>query len=727
MEKYRDVERWLIVGTGAVARECFLPAFEYLNVLPNLTAIDLIIPRELRLAYPSVDFVEGDFERYLYTKPHKVQAAIVALPNRLHERAVLRLLQAGLHVLCEKPLALTEASCLRMRELAEKAQRRLSVNMIRRFFPSVRSVRQLVQDGEIGRINAIQIEHGGAFVWPAQSLSPFFPENGGVFADMGVHYIDLAESLVGQLQLRSYWDDSHGGVEAEAIADFESTSGTAVHIHLSRLKELGNTITLHGAEGRIVLPVDSLSSFNVYRPSCGEGIEVRPLQPFRSTSLPASFPACFVEQLKYFKSQIEAGDVSTDDCNGAVRVARIIEEAYQRRSSVTSTSNPGNLKPAPTLITGVTGFIGGHLAERLLKCGFSEITGVVRRPQTCAPIARYPLKLHIANLLDFDSVRKEVQGQRYVFHLAYGRDGADAEAVTLQGTKNVVNAAIEGECEAVIILSTVNVLGWPNGENTEDAPYRPAGGTYGKAKAAMERWCLKRARQSKNTKIILLLPSCVYGPNGKTFTELPAKLASQQIFAWISNGSGIANYVYVDNLIDAMLLVARSPQAHGQRFIVNDGWTTWRDFLRPIVAPWLSEIRNYEVGELARLNAETRRGAIKRALRTVIANADVRRELNISPLGSLARKLANLTGVLSPAAAEKFVSLSDQTASTISDTHPPAWIEDIYGFHETCFSSSKIRGMCGWTPLVDLHQGQCLSIEYLRSAGLYPDISDRIA
>src|SRR5262249_48588438 len=152
--------------------------------------------------------------------------------------------------------------------------------------------------------------------------------------------------------------------------------------------------------------------------------------------------------------------------------------AYRQRSSITlkCQSNPGNLKPAPTLITGVTGFIGGHLAERLLKCGFSEITGLVRRPQTCAHIARYPLKLHVADLLDFDSVRKGVQGQRYIFHLAVGRGGPDAEAVTLQGTKNVVNAAIEEECETIVVLSTINVLGWPNGETTEDAPYRPAGG-----------------------------------------------------------------------------------------------------------------------------------------------------------------------------------------------------------------------------------------------------------
>src|SRR5262249_42811067 len=136
------------------------------------------------------------------------------------------------------------------------------------------------------------------------------------------------------------------------------------------------------------------------------------------------------------------------------------------------------LDPAPSLVTGATGFIGANLVERLIKCG-SDVTCLVRRPQTCASIARFPTNLVTANLLDFKSVRKAVQGRRYVFHLAYGRDGPDARAITLHGTENVVNAAIAAQCEAVVILSTINVLGWPEGEVDESAPYRPAGGAYG--------------------------------------------------------------------------------------------------------------------------------------------------------------------------------------------------------------------------------------------------------
>jgi len=705
-----------MLGCGAVVRECFLPAFAYLKALPELTVIDQAVPREVREAYLGVDFLEGEFGSSLDSVDlQEVRTAVVALPNQFHEEAVVRLLTAGVHVLCEKPLALTEASCLRMKEAARQAGRRLSVNMVRRFIPSVRTMLRLVREGEIGRLEAVKIEHGGKFTWPAQSLSPFLAENGGVFSDMGIHYLDLAELLTGQLQLASYLDDSCGGVEAESVAEFTSISDVAVHIHLSRLRNLANKMVLRGTRGKIELSVDALSSFKVYRAGCEDGLEVRPLRAFRSSSLPASFQGCFVEQLQHFRAQIEADDISTDSVEGAARAARIIEQAYQQRAlrkPTTVRSTPFALKPASALITGVTGFIGGHLVKRLFEAGFTEMTGIVRHPQTCASAARFPVTLQIENLLDFASVRKAVQGRRYVFHLAYGRDGVDADAVTVQGTKNVVNAAIEAECETVLILSTVNVFGWPDGEINESAPYRPTGGAYGRTKAIMERWCLKRARKSTTTRIVILSPSCVYGPRGRTFTELPAELAREHAFAWISDGQGIANYVYIDNLIDAIFLATLSPRAHGQRFIINDGWTTWREFLVPIVRPWLSQIRAYEPGELARQHAQARHGAIKRAILAAVANDDIRRELKKTMFGAVSSKLMRSAGL---------ISSPPRVAHNKNPDAPPQWTEDLFGVHKTKFSSAKARSTLGWTPRVNLREGQRLTVEYLRERGLHPE------
>src|SRR5262249_14681633 len=150
--------------------------------------------------------------------------------------------------------------------------------------------------------------------------------------------------------------------------------------------------------------------------------------------------------------RIAKGDLSGEDSASAARSAHIIEQAYRLRPirQKSYRSDAAGIDQTPSLITGATGFIGAHLVERLVNCGF-DVTCLVRRPQTCGSIARFPIDLVAANLLDFGSVRKAVQGKRYVFHLAYGRDGPDARAITLQGTKNVVNAAIAAQCDAVVV------------------------------------------------------------------------------------------------------------------------------------------------------------------------------------------------------------------------------------------------------------------------------------
>src|SRR5205823_2530093 len=213
-------------------------------------------------------------------------------------------------------------------------------------------------------------------------------------------------------------------------------------------------------------------------------------------------------------------------------------------------------------------------------------------------------RLARVDLLDRDAVRRSVRGARYVFHLAYGRDGSDAARVTVRGTRNVVEAAAEAGAEAVVVLSTMYVFGHPDaaGEVGESWPYDPAGGEYGRSKARAERWCLRRAADSAKTRIVVLNPSCVYGPGGKTYTRLPVELARQGAFCWVEGGRGTANYCYVDNLVDAIMRAAASVPAHGRRMIVNDGTCSWRDFLRPLLGPWADRLPSYTRAELRQLS-----------------------------------------------------------------------------------------------------------------------------
>src|SRR5262249_25023218 len=158
-------------------------------------------------------------------------------------------------------------------------------------------------------------------------------------------------------------------------------------------------------------------------------------------------------------------------------------------------------------------------------------------------------------------------------------------------------------CETVVVLSTVYVFGRPSAHVDETWPYKPTGGVYGTSKAAMERWCLSRARTSPKTRIVILNPSCVYGPRGQTYTQLPVQLAHQGAFCWIEAGSGSANYTFVGNLVDAMLLAATSEQAHGQRYIVSDGHTTWRRFLGDLIGAQAERLPSYTCEQLHRLHA----------------------------------------------------------------------------------------------------------------------------
>src|SRR5262249_49342385 len=153
------------------------------------------------------------------------------------------------------------------------------------------------------------------------------------------------------------------------------------------------------------------------------------------------------------------------------------------------------------------------------------VVAAARSPLTCARIARFPVRLEVVDLLDAGAVRQSMRGVKRVFHLAYGRDGAGRREVTVEGTKNVVNAAIEEGCESVVVVRTAYVFGRPAGIVDETKPYQPDGGEYGASKAEMERWCLARARSSGLTRLVVLNPSCVYGPWGGAYSELPASLA----------------------------------------------------------------------------------------------------------------------------------------------------------------------------------------------------------
>ncbi len=710
----------VVLGAGAVVRECFLPALDALGVLAHTTAVDAH-PSVTALAekYPSAKFVCADFRQQLAElAPGAEGIAIVALPNRFHEEAVSQALEQGWHVLCEKPLTLRAASCCRLAELAASRRRALAVNMVRRLYPSVTMARFALERGLIGKVQSLDIQHGSAYAWPAQTLEPFQKENGGVLADMGVHYLDLAESLVGELTPREYQDDACGGVEADLVFRLTSRDAPEVRIALSRIRNLDNRVVLTGTCGRIEFEVDDLERCMI-EDHDGSRIEMQRPKPFSAGDFAPTFAACFAQQVHDFRNAVRTGAQPAVDGYAAARTAAHIEWAYSQASGSRRRPEirPSHLPPAPVLITGATGFIGSHLVEELAARGFEEITALVRSPRTCATIARFPVRLRIADLLDPAQVREAVKGQRHVFHLAVARDGNQARDTTVEGTRNVVDAAIAEGCESVVVTSTMYVYGYPPGVVDESAPYRPYGGEYGVTKAEMERWCLERASSSGKMRIAVLNPTCVYGPRGKAFSELPIELASQHGFCWIEGGQGTANYTFVTNVVDALLAAAHRPEAHGQRFIINDGATTWRAFLEPLLQPWLEEIPSYRKAELLDMGRQPDKG-LRDVLAAAVRSSEVRSAIRETALGRQAiRAVRRYRPSLIPTPPAVPPIWKRGAAANVTGA-PAPWLADLFGPMTSRFSSEKAGRMLGWTPRVDLAEGQRRTIEYLQYMNL---------
>lgn len=124
-----------------------------------------------------------------------VDAWVVATPTITHHRVVSAALEAGVHVLCEKPLTLDPAADLALGAAAREVGRILQIGYWRRFSPPWRSAKELVDAGAIGRPLYLRLSQ-----WDADPPSPEFcrPEaSGGLAIDCGVHEFDLAEWLTG--------------------------------------------------------------------------------------------------------------------------------------------------------------------------------------------------------------------------------------------------------------------------------------------------------------------------------------------------------------------------------------------------------------------------------------------------------------------------------------------------------------------------------------------------
>jgi nucleoside-diphosphate-sugar epimerase len=250
----------------------------------------------------------------------------------------------------------------------------------------------------------------------------------------------------------------------------------------------------------------------------------------------------------------------------------------------------------------------------------------------------------------------------------------------------------------------------------------PALGTsdYEQSKFQAEQWALARARGDQATRVTVVQPACVYGPRGATFTELPARLLRDGAFAWIEDGRGMTNYVYVRNLADAMIRAAGHRDARGERFIISDGFTTWRQFFTELFGESADELQSWTAAEIEAM-AKSEQPTLRDLGRAVVRDPEVRRILREN---AHLRRLTSGVARVFPHRYRRLQSGGRASQPRSGDRPalrrvPPVYLPLLFGPTSTRLSAAKASRVLGWAPAIDLRRGQSQAREWLSEVGLF--------
>jgi predicted dehydrogenase len=183
-------------------------------------------------------------------------AVIAALPHALHQPLCVELLRAGKHVLVEKPMAHTSAACAAMNQAAADGGAKLAVALQRRQSKAGQWLKEALGAGALGKPQRFVIHDGSEYAWPLASDFAWRKESagGGVLIDTGAHVMDQVIWWFGEPESFEYYDDSDGGVEAEALVNLRWASGLEGLVELTRTRPVSNMVTLHTDKAKVQLP-----------------------------------------------------------------------------------------------------------------------------------------------------------------------------------------------------------------------------------------------------------------------------------------------------------------------------------------------------------------------------------------------------------------------------------------------------------------------------------------
>jgi dihydroflavonol-4-reductase len=238
------------------------------------------------------------------------------------------------------------------------------------------------------------------------------------------------------------------------------------------------------------------------------------------------------------------------------------------------------------LVTGATGFTGGHLARALHARGY-DVRALVRDAERGAALRKEGISLVVGDLRNASSLDSALAGVDVVYHIAAlyreaGLPDAVYRDVNAAAVGRVIDAAARAGVRRVVHCSTVGVHGdVEHPPANEDAPLRP-GDIYQVTKVDGERIAREAAART-GVEVVIARPTGIYGPGDRRLLKLFRGVARRR-FVILGEGRIFYHLTYIDDLVEGFRLCGEVPGAAGRTYILAGGEVTTLNALTEIIA-----------------------------------------------------------------------------------------------------------------------------------------------
>jgi len=233
--------------------------------------------------------------------------------------------------------------------------------------------------------------------------------------------------------------------------------------------------------------------------------------------------------------------------------------------------------PHFVLVTGSTGFLGSKTVETLINKGY-HVRALARKTSKTEYLKKLNVEICYGDVADYESLERAFENMNCVVHAAADtkNDSMQSLKTTMRGAQNVISLSKKYGINKLVYISSCSVYGVSDlrkdqivDENAPLERYPEKRGFYSEAKLKAEQLVLETSR-TENVPVVCLRPGTIYGPGGKVYTPIMGFSMGNRFFVNIGNGTSVLPLVYIDNVVEAIMLALANDKSTGQIYNVVD-------------------------------------------------------------------------------------------------------------------------------------------------------------